>query len=98
MGEFLALGIPLLTTDCPGGFRDVMGAAGVVVPPDDSAALAAAIARLAEDSALRQKVAGGGQRALRGTLPRWWLVRSWTWSRRSSITPGRPAVTAERTP
>jgi glycosyltransferase involved in cell wall biosynthesis len=69
MGEFLALGIPLLTTDCPGGFRDVMGAAGVVVPPDDSAALADAIARLAEDQALRQQVGALGPASIARYAP-----------------------------
>jgi glycosyltransferase involved in cell wall biosynthesis len=60
MGEFLALSVPLVTTDCPGGFRDAMGGAGIVVPPDDCAALADAIARLAEDAALRREVAALG--------------------------------------
>ena len=99
MGELLALGVPLLTTDCPGGFRDVMGGAGIVVPSDDPAALADAITRLAGDTALRQEVAALGPASIaRCTSRPLWLARSWTWSRRSSITPGRPAVTAERTP
>jgi glycosyltransferase involved in cell wall biosynthesis len=69
MGEFLALSVPLVTTDCPGGFRDAMGGAGIVVPPDDCAALADAIARLAEDAALRQEVAALGPSSIARFAP-----------------------------
>ncbi len=60
MGEFLALGVPLVATDCPGGSRDLLGGAGLVVPPDDSQALAASIVRLADDASLRHQVAAMG--------------------------------------
>ena len=60
MGEFLALGIPLVTTDCPGGFREVIGSAGLIVPPDVPQTLADAIVRLASDPRLLRSTASRG--------------------------------------
>ena len=43
--EVLALGVPVVATDCPGGVREIQKSAPeiVLVPPEDHAALAAAI-------------------------------------------------------
>jgi glycosyltransferase involved in cell wall biosynthesis len=48
---------PLIVTNVP-GCRDFVrhGVEGLVVPPDDPEALAQAIARLASDSGLRQRL------------------------------------------
>ena len=69
MGEFLALGVPLVTTDCPGGFRDVVGNAGVIVPTDDPVALADAIARLARDPRRRRLAASEGPERMAAYAP-----------------------------
>jgi glycosyltransferase involved in cell wall biosynthesis len=55
--EAAACGLPLVTTDVP-GCREVVtdGVDGLLVPAKDSAALAAAIARLCEDPALRKRL------------------------------------------
>jgi glycosyltransferase involved in cell wall biosynthesis len=60
MGELLALGVPLVTTDCPGGFRDIIGGAGIVIPTDDSIALGEAIARLGNNAPLRHELGALG--------------------------------------
>ena len=43
--EVLALGVPVVATDCPGGVREIQNSVReiVLVPPDDHAALAAAM-------------------------------------------------------
>ena len=43
--EALALGVPVVATDCPGGVREIQRSAReiVLVPPEDDGALAAAI-------------------------------------------------------
>ena len=51
--EVLAIGTPVVATDCPGGIREIQEAAGPIdlVPVEDAAALATAII-----SVLRQSV------------------------------------------
>jgi glycosyltransferase involved in cell wall biosynthesis len=57
MLEAAACGRPLIVTDVPGCRHFVRdGVEGLVVPPEDAPALAAAIARLAGDPALRQRM------------------------------------------
>ena len=60
--EAAACGRAVVTTDVP-GCRDAItpGETGVLVPPRDAAALADAIARLAEDAELRQRMGRAGR-------------------------------------
>lgn len=69
MGEFLALGVALVTTDCVGGFRDVMGDAGIIVPVGDPQALADAIVLLANDPEMRRAAASRGPERIAGYSP-----------------------------
>ncbi|CAN7195019.1 glycosyltransferase [Trinickia sp. LjRoot230] len=61
--EALALGKPIVATDCPTGPREILdhGKAGTLVPVGDAEALADAMARLLMDDALRES---SSQRAL----------------------------------
>lgn len=55
--EAMGSGLPVVSTDLPTGMRAVNrnGETGAVVPPHDAGALAAALARLAADPALRRR-------------------------------------------
>jgi glycosyltransferase involved in cell wall biosynthesis len=54
----MALGIPVASTGA-GGLPEMLGqGAGLVVPPGDAGALAEAVARILEDTALRNDLAG----------------------------------------
>ncbi len=61
--EGMALGLPQIGSDCPGGLGDLLGHGeyGVVVPPDDPLRLADALSLLADDACLRREL---GERAL----------------------------------
>lgn len=55
LAEAMALGTPVIATDCPTGPRDLLGdGAGLLVPPGDVESMASAIERLASDSACRE--------------------------------------------
>lgn len=56
LGEAMALGTPVISTDCPTGPRDLLegGKAGLLVPTSDVDAMAHAIERLQTDTGLRQ--------------------------------------------
>jgi glycosyltransferase involved in cell wall biosynthesis len=58
LGEAMALGTPVISTDCPTGPRDLLdgGSAGLLVPLSDVAAMAQAIERLCNDTGLREKL------------------------------------------
>jgi glycosyltransferase involved in cell wall biosynthesis len=60
--EAAALALPIVTTDAP-GCREVVepGVTGLLVPIGDAQALAAAVARLADDPALRQRFGRAGR-------------------------------------
>lgn len=62
--EAMAMGAPVVATDCPHGPAEIIddGETGLLVPPRDAAALSAAIQRLLDDAALRQKLSEAGQK------------------------------------
>ena len=62
--EAMACGLPVVSTDLPTGVPWVNqdGITGLVVPPRDPDALAAAINRLLDDSALRERMGEEGRR------------------------------------
>ena len=67
--EAMALGTPVLTSDC-GALREVAGRAALLADPEDEAAIAAAIGRLAVDDALCSALRlAGSRRAGDFTLP-----------------------------
>jgi glycosyltransferase involved in cell wall biosynthesis len=61
--EAMAAGRPIITTDLPSGLREVNshGQTGLVVPLRDPDALAQAMARLAGDAALRERLGAAGR-------------------------------------
>ncbi len=60
VAEYLAAGLPVVASD-QGDLREIVGDAGVLVPPDDIAALAAALARLCREPALRQTLSAAAR-------------------------------------
>lgn len=62
IGEAMALGLPVLATDCSPGVREYLddGRAGLLVPPGDPKALAEGIERLLSDELLRKELAQRG--------------------------------------
>lgn len=62
--EAMAHGVPVVVSDVP-ALVEVAGPAGTVVPVDDPRALAAAVVRIAGDSALRQRLSGFGRERAR---------------------------------
>ncbi len=59
--EGMAMGLPVLTTDCAWVPRLVEDGAGMVVPVGNSEAFAAALCRLADNPALRQRMGATGR-------------------------------------
>ena len=74
--EAAASGCALVTTDVP-GCREVVtdGVDGLRVPARDAEALAAAIARLDDDPALRMRLAMAGQRKALEQFDEWIVIR-----------------------
>jgi glycosyltransferase involved in cell wall biosynthesis len=60
--EAMALGVPTIATNVAGTPEVIDdGVSGLLVPPNNVAAIAAALLRLAQDAALRQRLARAGQ-------------------------------------
>jgi glycosyltransferase involved in cell wall biosynthesis len=61
--ETMALGVPVLATDCSAGVRECLrdGACGLVVPPEDAGAIARGLDRLLGDADLRAAFASAGR-------------------------------------
>ncbi len=60
--EAMALGLPIISTDCPSGPSEILGQGkyGILVPPEDDKALANAIISLAKDPLLRKRYGNAG--------------------------------------
>jgi glycosyltransferase involved in cell wall biosynthesis len=63
IGEAMALGLPVVATDCSPGVREYLddGRAGLLVPPGDPRALAQGIEQLLSDEPLRRELARRGR-------------------------------------
>lgn len=61
--EAMAMGTPVVSTDCPHGPAEIItdGANGLLVPPGDPEKLAAALQRLIDDRSLRMRLGFSGQ-------------------------------------
>lgn len=70
LSEAQALGIPVVSTDCPTGPADIVadGETGLLVPCRDPKALAQAILRLLEDENLHRRMADGARQRMREKL------------------------------
>jgi len=68
--EAQALGIPVVSTDCPTGPAEIVadGETGLLVPCRDPKALAKAILRLLDDEDLRRRMAAGARQRMRERL------------------------------
>jgi glycosyltransferase involved in cell wall biosynthesis len=71
LAEAMAAGIPTVASNCDFGPSDMIenGTSGSLVPPNDENALAAELARLMGEPALRQKYAQEGREAMRRFAP-----------------------------
>jgi len=76
--EALATGAPVITADTE-AVRELLtdGESALLVPPENPAALGAAIERLAEDEALRRRIAARGQEEFRARASRTVLGERW---------------------
>jgi glycosyltransferase involved in cell wall biosynthesis len=74
--EAMAVGVPVVTT-ATAGIPELVedGVSGVLVAPDDPAALAAALARVLRDPALRRDLAAGGRAVAETYERRIWVRR-----------------------
>jgi len=76
--EAMSYGVPVIGSAL-GGITDIVtdGATGLLVPPGDAAALAAALARLAGDPALAERLGRAGQRRVREDFSWAAIVKQW---------------------
>lgn len=61
--EAMALGVPVIATNCPGGPGEILrgGQDGILVPPFNEDAMVSALHRVEEDAGLRQRLASAGR-------------------------------------
>jgi glycosyltransferase involved in cell wall biosynthesis len=76
--EAMAMGCPVIATDCDSGPREIVRSEenGLLVPPEDVGALAAAIRRFLGDAELRQRL-GGAALAVRQRFAKDAILRQW---------------------
>ncbi|CAG2128484.1 GalNAc-alpha-(1-_4)-GalNAc-alpha-(1-_3)-diNAcBac-PP-undecaprenol alpha-1,4-N-acetyl-D-galactosaminyltransferase [Cupriavidus yeoncheonensis] len=69
--EAMAFGLPVVSTDCETGPREILqdGKNALLAPVNDSEALAGRIMQLVADDALRQQIARGGAATVRRYMP-----------------------------
>ncbi|MCW2746624.1 MAG: glycosyl transferase group 1 [Mycobacterium sp.] len=88
--EAMAHGTPVVTSDVP-ALREVAGDAALAVPAGDAAALAVALARLAGDAGLRQRLGAAGRR--RASAQTWDAAARQLWQLYAAVA-GRSAAAA----
>jgi len=104
IGEALALGVPVVAADCTAGIREYLddGRCGVLVEPNDVEALERGLARLLDDSTLREDLGIRGRKRMeRLDLPH--VVRRYEDTLRSAaglapLTGARPAPPPSSSP
>ena len=75
----MALGVPVISTDCPGGPREILstGRPGCWSPPGNERALAQALRRIVTEPALRNSLSSAGREQAAtlspSTVGRLWL-------------------------
>jgi glycosyltransferase involved in cell wall biosynthesis len=71
LSESLALGVPVVATDCSAGVRELLqdGACGVIVPHSDADAIAGGLARVLTDEGARSRLAARGRRRVEEFRP-----------------------------
>ena len=87
--EAMALGVPVIATDCPGAPRELLrgGLTGLLVPNQDENALTDALQRIATDSPLRARLSEVGRKRARDFSPET-VGQMWLELSRSSASPG----------